>query len=49
MAAMFNRGDIAELLIRHGANVGAHDAKGMTALDAVRAMGAVDTPVLLMR
>lgn len=41
---MFNRVEIVDLLLAHGANVLAQDSQGRTALAAARAMGAPDTP-----
>ena len=47
MAAMFNRGEIVDYLISQGADPRAKDANGVTALDAARTMGAVDTAAQL--
>ncbi|MGI4856868.1 MAG: ankyrin repeat domain-containing protein, partial [Janthinobacterium lividum] len=47
MAAMFNRTEIVDLLIAHGANPDATDANGVTALDAARRMGAPATEAQL--
>ncbi|WP_228527143.1 ankyrin repeat domain-containing protein [Noviherbaspirillum soli] len=44
VAAMFNRCDVVDLLLRHGAPADARDAGGLTALDVARIMGARDTP-----
>ncbi len=43
MAAMFNRVEVVDYLISKGADPQAKDANGVTALDAARTMGAVDT------
>jgi len=47
MAAMFNRTAIVDYLIGKGADPKAKDANGITALDAARTMGAVDTTAQL--
>jgi len=47
MAAMFNRVEIVDYLIGQGADPKAKDANGVTALDAARTMGAVDTTAQL--
>jgi uncharacterized protein len=39
-AAMFDRGDIAEVLLARGARLDARDADGLTAASAARLMGA---------
>ncbi|MNR53666.1 Ankyrin repeat protein [compost metagenome] len=39
-AAMFNRTDIVDLLIAHGANPDARDHRGFSAADAAAFMGA---------
>lgn len=44
MAAMFNRCDVVDLLLRQGARADARDAGGLTAFDVARIMGAPDTP-----
>ena len=46
-AAMFNRVEIARLLIERGADPALRDADGVSALDAARRMGAADTAALL--
>jgi ankyrin repeat protein len=43
MAAMFNRVEVVDYLIGKGADPRAKDANGITALDAAKTMGAVDT------
>jgi hypothetical protein len=40
VAAMFNRVEMVEFLIEHGANPDAKDANGFTARDAAAKMGA---------
>ncbi|HEY8609249.1 MAG TPA: ankyrin repeat domain-containing protein [Noviherbaspirillum sp.] len=40
LAAMFDRVEVLELLLAAGADMFARDGRGMTALDAARAMGA---------
>jgi ankyrin repeat protein len=47
MAAMFNRTAIVDYLIGKGADPKAKDANGITALDAAKTMGAVDTTAQL--
>jgi len=47
MAAAFNRIEMVQWLIAHGAARDARDAAGLTALDAARAMGAPDAAMLL--
>jgi ankyrin repeat protein len=49
IAAMFNRTEIVDLLIAHGANPQARDASGVTPLDAANRMGAPDTPAQLAK
>ena len=49
VAAMFNRVEIAELLLAHGADPNARDARGFTAQDSAEIMGAADTPAQLAR
>jgi hypothetical protein len=49
VAAMFNRTEIVELLLAHGADIHARDAQGLSAEAAARAMGAPDTPEQLAR
>ena len=46
-AAMFNRTDMLERLLRAGADPQATDDEGKTALDLARAMGAQDAIALL--
>jgi ankyrin repeat protein len=46
-AAMFNRTDIAALLLARGADPFRLDADGNSMLDAARKMGAADTMALL--
>jgi ankyrin repeat protein len=46
-AAMFNRADIAALLLARGADPFRLDADGMSMLEAARKMGAPDTMELL--
>jgi hypothetical protein len=40
-AAMFDRVELVELFLRHGAEAGRRDAGGATALELARGMGAV--------
>ncbi|OLF52488.1 ankyrin repeat domain-containing protein [Pseudomonas chlororaphis] len=47
MAAMFNRPEIVDYLIGKGANPRATDANGVSALDAAKTMGALDTTAQL--
>ena len=47
MAAMFNRTAIVDYLLSKGADAQRQDAKGVTALGAALAMGAVDTTAQL--
>ncbi|HBI70089.1 MAG TPA: hypothetical protein DDZ22_14070, partial [Massilia sp.] len=47
IAAMFNRVDIARLLLARGADPYAVDAAGISTLDAAAKMGAHDTVALL--
>jgi len=47
ISAMFNRVDIARLLLARGADPFAVDATGISALDAAAKMGAEDTVALL--
>lgn len=49
MAAMFNRTEIVDYLIGQGANPRATDANGVSALDAAKTMGAVDTTAQLQK
>jgi ankyrin repeat protein len=49
IAAMFNRTEIVDLLIAHGADPQARDASGVTPLDAANRMGAPDTPAQLAK
>jgi len=46
-AAMFNRVELVQLLLARGADHRARDASGVSAADAARNMGAVDTAALL--
>jgi hypothetical protein len=46
-AAMFNRVEIARLLIERGADPSRRDADGVSAFDAAQRMGAADTAALL--
>ncbi len=47
VAAMFDKADIAELLLAHGADPRARDKAGLGALDLARSMGATAVPALL--
>ena len=49
IAAMFNRTDMVELLLAHGADANARDANGVSAADASSRMGAPDTAALLSK
>ena len=46
-AALFNRVDIIELLLAHGAHLNARDQQGNTALGCAKAMNAHDAAALL--
>ena len=48
IAAMFNRVELVEYLIGHGANPDARDANGFSARDAAEKMGAPDTVARLV-
>lgn len=49
IAAMFNRTEIMDLLIAHGADPKARDASGVTAMDAAGRMGAGDAQAHLKK
>ena len=49
IAAMFDKVDIATLLLAHGADPAARDKAGLGALDLARSMGARAVPALLER
>jgi ankyrin repeat protein len=49
MAAMFNRVEVVDYLIGKGADPKAKDANGVSALDAAKTMGAVDTTAQLQK
>jgi ankyrin repeat protein len=46
---MFNRTEIVDLLLAHGADINARDANGLTAQAAAQIMSAPDTPEQLAR
>lgn len=48
VAAMFDKVDIAALLLAHGADPHARDRAGLGALDLARSMGATAVPALLV-
>jgi len=47
MAAMFNRTEIVTYLISQGADPKARDSNGVSALEAAKTMGAMDTTAQL--
>ena len=49
VAAMFDRTEIVDLLLAHGADPSKRDASGMSAADMARQMGAQNTPAQLER
>ena len=49
VAAMFNRTELVDLLLAHGADPDRRDAGGQTAAEMAQAMGAPDTPGQLAR
>ncbi len=49
IAAMFNRTEMVDLLLAHGADPDLRDGAGLTAAEMAQSMGATDTPGQLAR